>query len=468
MSTDPHSSPPGPTPGQPLGSPWSRGVARDARGVMTVGGVAVDALAEAHGTPLYVVDGDELRSRCREYVAAFGPDRVIYAAKAWPTTAILQVVAAEGLLVDVASGGELHTALAAGVDPARIVLHGNNKSLVELDRALEVGVGRIVVDAMEEIERLDGLARARGVRAPVLLRITPGIDAHTHEYVRTGHDDAKFGFTLSLGLADAALARTLALDALELVGIHAHIGSQVFGVDAFVANAETMVDLLARWRDEHGVELPEVDLGGGMGIAYSDGDDPVEVATLADAMLAAVRTRAEAHGLPVPRVLVEPGRAIVGSTTLTLYRVGVVKDLPGLSRWVAVDGGMSDNIRPALYGAVHPVLLASRTSGAQDGPVRLVGKHCESGDVLGTDLPLPHDVVAGDLLAMAATGAYTEAMASNYNRLPRPAAVLIEAGAARPIVRRETIDDLLRRDVPLDAVADVQHVVQPDAGHAAP
>jgi diaminopimelate decarboxylase len=268
--------------------------------------------------------------------------------------------------------------------------------------------------------------------------------------VRTGHDDAKFGFTLSLGLADAALARTLELDALELVGIHAHIGSQVFGVDAFVANAETMIDLVARWRDEHGVELAEVDLGGGMGIAYSADDAPVEIATLAEAMLAAVRARAEAHGLATPRVLVEPGRAIVGSTTLTLYRIGVVKDLPGLSRWVAVDGGMSDNIRPALYGATHPVTLANRASDAPDGPVRLVGKHCESGDVLGVDLPLAGDVVAGDLLAMAATGAYTEAMASNYNRLPRPAAVLVEGGAARVIVRRETLDDLVRRDVPLD------------------
>jgi diaminopimelate decarboxylase len=435
----------------PLGRPWSRGVARDGRGVVTVGGLGVDELAAAHGTPLYVVDGDELRSRCREYVAAFGSDRVIYAAKAWPTTAILQVVAAEGLLVDVASGGELHTALAAGVDPARIVLHGNNKSLDELDRALEVGVGRIVVDAMEELERLDTLARARRVRAPVLLRITPGIDAHTHEYVRTGHDDAKFGFTLSLGLADAALERTLALDALELIGIHAHIGSQVFGVEAFVANAQTMVDLLARWRDEHGIVLPEVDLGGGMGIAYTPEDAPVDIADVAAAVLGAVAERAAERDLPRPRVLVEPGRAIVGPTTLTLYRVGVVKDLPGLSRWVAVDGGMSDNIRPALYGATHPVVLAGRSSDATDGPVRLVGKHCESGDVLGTDLPLPGDVVAGDLIAAAATGAYTEAMASNYNRLPRPAAVLVEGGVARTIVRRETLDDLLRRDVPLDA-----------------
>jgi len=417
---------------------------------VTVGGVGVDALAEEHGTPLYVVDGDELRARCRDYVAAFGADRVIYAAKAWPTTAILQVVAAEGLLVDVASGGELHTALAAGVDPGRIVLHGNNKSLAELDRALEVGVGRIVVDAMEELARLDALARARGVRAPVLLRITPGIDAHTHEYVRTGHDDAKFGFTLSLGLADAALTRTLALDGLELLGIHAHIGSQVFDVDAFVANAEVMVDLLARWRDEHGVVLGEVDLGGGMGIAYDAADAPVDVAELAATMLHAVGSRAAEHGLPVPRVLVEPGRAIVGASTLTLYRVGVVKDLPGLSRWVAVDGGMSDNIRPALYGAVHPVVLAGRASDAPEGPVMLVGKHCESGDVLGTGLHLPGDVAADDLVAAAATGAYTEAMASNYNRLPRPAAVMVEGGVARTIMRRETLDDLLRRDVALD------------------
>ena len=436
--------------GSPLGSPWSSGVARDGRGVLTVGGVAADTLAAEHGTPLYVVDGAELRDRCRAYTAAFGPDHVIYASKAWPTTAILQVVAQEGLLVDVASGGELHTALLAGVDPARIVLHGNNKSDVELDRALEVGVGRIVVDAMEELTRLDALARARGVRAPVLLRITPGIEAHTHEYVRTGQDDSKFGFTLSLGLADAALERTLALDALELLGIHAHIGSQVFGVDAFVANAEITVDLLAHWRDTYGVELAEVDLGGGMGVAYATDDDPVDAADLATAMHAAVVARAQAHGLAVPKVLVEPGRAIVAPTTLTLYRVGVVKDLPGLSRWVAVDGGMSDNMRPALYGAVHPVVLAGRDSDAQDGPVQLVGKHCESGDVLGTDLPMPRDVVAGDLIAAAVTGAYTEAMASNYNRLPRPAAVLVEGGVARMIVRRETLDDLVRRDVPLE------------------
>jgi diaminopimelate decarboxylase len=441
----------GPRLSAPLGAPWSQTAARDGRGVVEVGGVPLDTLAETYGTPLYVVDGDDLRARCREFVTGFGTAHVIYASKAWPTTAVLQVVAQEGLLVDVASGGELHTALLAGVDPSRIVLHGNNKSLEELDRALEVGVGRIVLDAMEEIDRLDGLARARGVKAPVLLRITPGIDAHTHDYVRTGQDDAKFGFTLSLGLADAALERVLARDALDLIGVHAHIGSQVFGVEAFVANAEVAVDLLARWRDEHGIVLREVDVGGGMGVAYAPEDVPVPVAELATAVLGAVVARAEAHGLPVPEVLVEPGRAIVAASTLTLYRVGVVKDLPGLSRWVAVDGGMSDNIRPALYGAVHPAMLVGRVSGSADGPVKLVGKHCESGDVLGVDLPLPVDAVAGDLIALAATGAYTESMSSNYNRLPRPAAVLVEGGAARLIVRRESLEDLVRRDVPLDS-----------------
>ena len=443
----------GPSSGPSLGPPWSETATRGADGVVHIGGLALDALAGRFGTPLLVVDGDDLRARCREFVAGFGTEHVIYASKAWPTTAVLQVVAQEGLLVDVASGGELHTALVAGVDPARIVLHGNNKSIEELDRALEVGVGRIVLDAMEEIDRLDVLARARGVRAPVLLRITPGIEAHTHDYVRTGQDDAKFGFTLSLGLADVALERVLASEALELIGVHAHIGSQVFGVDAFVANAEVTVDLVARWRDEHGIILREVDVGGGMGVTYGPGDTPVPVAELAAAVRGAVAERAAAHGLPVPEVLVEPGRAIVASSTLTLYRVGVVKDLPGLSRWVAVDGGMSDNIRPALYGAVHPALLVSRASDEEDGPVRLVGKHCESGDVLGVDLPLPRDVAADDLVALAATGAYTEAMASNYNRLPRPAVVLVEDGAARLIVRRESLDDLVRRDVPLGDAA---------------
>jgi len=422
---------------------------RDSRGVITVGGVAVDALARAHGTPLLVVDGADLRTRCRAFVAAFGADAVIYASKAWCTTAILQTVIAEGLLVDVASAGELHTALAAGIDPTRLVLHGNNKSDEEIDRALEVGVGRIVVDAFEELERVERCAAARELIAPILLRITPGIDAHTHEYVRTGHDDAKFGFTLSLGLADEAMRAALALPHVRVQGVHAHIGSQVFGSDAFVANAAATIDLLAHWRDTFGVTLAEVDLGGGMGVAYDPDDAPIDIATLAADVLAEVQRRAAAHGLEMPHVLVEPGRAIVAPSTLTLYEVGVVKDLPGLSRWISVDGGMSDNIRPALYGAEHAVTVASRSAQGVEGPVNLVGKHCESGDILATGALLPVDVRAGELIAIATTGAYTESMASNYNRLPRPAAVMVENGQERAILRRESLDDLLARDIPL-------------------
>jgi diaminopimelate decarboxylase len=429
--------------------PWPLTARRDDDGVIIVGGVPVTDLAAEHGTPLWVVDELDLRTRCRRYVEGFPGVDIAYASKAWCTVGILQLVDEEGLYVDVASGGELHTALVAGVDPARLILHGNNKSEHELDRALEVGVGRIVVDSFEELDRLDRLAAARDTVATVWLRITPGIDAHTHEYVRTGHDDAKFGFTLSLGLADQALRHALALDHLEVVGIHAHIGSQIFGTDPFIANAEVTLDLLSRWRDEHGVTLGELNLGGGMGIRYTHEDHPVEVARYGRAVLDAVAERCADLDLPQPRLVVEPGRAIVGPSTLTLYEVGTVKALPGLSTWVSVDGGMSDNIRPALYDAEHEVALANRRSDADPSAVTIVGKHCESGDLVREHASLPSDVVIGDLLAVAATGAYTESMASNYNRLPRPAAVLVRDGEVRPLLRRETMDDLVRRDVPL-------------------
>jgi diaminopimelate decarboxylase len=429
--------------------PWPLTADRDADGVLTVGGVRLTDLAHGEGTPLWVVDEVDLRERCRRYVAGFPGVEVTYASKAWPTLGVLQLVDEEGLMIDVASGGELHSALVAGVDPARIILHGNNKSEAELDRALEVGVGRIVVDSFEELERLERLAASHDVVAPVWLRVTPGIDAHTHEYVRTGHDDAKFGFTLSLGLADQALATALGLPHLRVIGIHAHIGSQIFGTDPFIANAEVMLDLLARWRDEHGVTLEELNLGGGMGIRYTHEDHPVEVARYGKAMLETVAERCEALELPRPRLFIEPGRAIVGPSTVTLYRVGTIKVLPGLTTWVSVDGGMSDNIRPALYDAEHEVTLASRVSDAEPRAVTVVGKHCESGDLVREHAPLPGDLAVGDLLAVAATGAYTESMASNYNRLPRPAAVLVRDGDARELIRRETFEDLVRRDVPL-------------------
>jgi diaminopimelate decarboxylase len=429
--------------------PWPLTSTRDPDGALVVGGVRVPDLAERYGTPLWVVDEADVRERCRRYRAGFPGVDITYASKAWCTIGILQIVDEEGLLIDVASEGELHTALAAGVDPSRLIVHGNNKSVAELDRALEVGVGRIVVDSFEELDRLEALAAARSTTAPCHLRITPGIDAHTHEYVRTGHDDSKFGFTLSLGLADRAAERARDLPHIDLLGVHAHIGSQIFAVDPFVANAEVALDLLARWRDELGVTLTEVNLGGGMGISYTHEERPVEVAAYGEAVLAAVAARCEVHGLPRPRLLVEPGRAIVGPSTMTVYEVGTVKALPGLSTWVSVDGGMSDNIRPALYEAEHEVALAGRTSDAQPIAVTIVGKHCESGDLVREHTALPGDVAAGDLLVVAATGAYTESMASNYNRLPRPGAVLVADGSVRELIRRETLDDLLRRDVPL-------------------
>jgi diaminopimelate decarboxylase len=432
-----------------MSGPWPLTAGRDPEGVLTVGGVRVTDLARAHDTPLWVVDEADLRERCRRYVAGFPGAAVAYASKAWCTVGILQLVTDEGLWVDVVSGGELHTALVAGVDPDLLIFHGNNKSEAELDRALEVGVGRIVVDSFDELARLERVAALRDVTATCWLRITPGIDAHTHDYVRTGHDDSKFGFTLSLGLADEAIVRARALPHVDVVGVHAHIGSQIFGTDPFIANAEVTLDLLARWRDEHGIELAELNLGGGMGIRYTHEDHPVDVVRYGKAVLETVDERCAALGYPRPRLFVEPGRAIVGPSTLTLYEVGTVKHLPGLTSWVSVDGGMSDNIRPALYDAEHEVAIANRVSEAEPRAVTVVGKHCESGDLVREHAPLPGDVQVGDLLAVAATGAYTESMASNYNRLPRPAAVLVRDGEVRELLRRETLDDLVRRDVPL-------------------
>lgn len=429
--------------------PWPSSASRDDAGVLHVGGIATTELAARFGTPLWVVDEDDVRERCRAYRAGFPGVDVAYASKAWCTVALLQIVDDEGLMVDVASAGELHTALIAGVAPDRLVMHGNNKSTAELDRALEVGVGRIVLDSFEEIVRLEALAREQGVRAPCHLRVTPGIDAHTHEYVRTGHDDSKFGFTLSSGLAERAILEVSAADHLDLLGLHAHIGSQIFGTDPFIANAEVMVDLIAHMRDEHQVPLAELNLGGGMGIRYTHEDHPVEIARYGAALLEAVDERCARHGLARPRLLIEPGRALVGPSTVTLYTVGTVKALPGLTTWVSVDGGMSDNIRPALYGAEHEVALANRAGSGELRSVSIVGKHCESGDVVREHVPLPVDLGAGDLVAVAATGAYTEAMASNYNRLPRPAAVLVRNGRAVEMIRRETLDDLVRRDVGL-------------------
>lgn len=427
---------------------WPAGTART-DGVLTVGGVDVRDLAGAYGTPLYVMDSEDFRARCRAYLEAFDGGDVNYAAKAFLSKAAARWVADEGLGIDVCTGGELAVTLAADFPAERITLHGNNKSTAELDRALAAGVGRIVLDSFEEIARLGYLAAQRGVRARVLVRVTTGVEAHTHEFVATAHDDQKFGFSLASGAAAEAVRRVLALPELELVGLHSHIGSQIFDAAGFEVAAHRVTTLLAAIRDEHGVVLPELNLGGGFGIGYVDGDDPIDAKVMADGLRTIVAAECHNSRLPMPRLAVEPGRAIAGPAGITLYEVGTIKDVDDLRTYVSVDGGMSDNVRTALYGAEYTCVLASRAATAQLPPMlsRLVGKHCETGDMIVRDLYLPADLAPGDLLAVAATGAYCRSMASNFNMTPRPAVVAVAGGGHREIVRRETEDDLLRVDV---------------------
>ena len=426
---------------------WPAGATRDDDGVLTVAGVDVRALAAQFGTPAYVLDEDDFRGRCRSWRDAFAHGDVYYAGKAFLCTAIARWVAEEGLSLDVCTGGELAVALKAGFPAERLLFHGNNKSLAELERGVGAGVGRFVVDSFVEVERLAEVAARNGVRQRVYVRVTPGVEAHTHEYVQTGQEDQKFGFSLASGAAAEAVRRVLALPSLELVGLHCHIGSHIFDVHGFKLAAHRMVGLLAAVRDEHGIELPELDLGGGQGIAYTAADDPMDVFDYADGLRAIVEKECAAVGLAVPRLAVEPGRALAGPSTVTLYEVGTVKELPGLRTYVSVDGGMSDNIRTALYDARYTAVLASRASEAAPANVTLCGKHCESGDIVVHDVPLPGDLVPGDLVAVPASGAYHRSMASNYNHVPRPPVVAVKDGAARLVVRRETEADLLALDV---------------------
>ncbi len=429
-------------------SVWPGTADRTPDGVLRLGGVDVVTLARTHGTPAYVLDEDDFRRRSRDWRAAFTYADVYYAGKAFLCVEVARWLAADGLSLDVCSGGELAVAARSGFPANRLLFHGNNKSVTELTRALDYGVGRIVLDSFEEIDRLAGYAAARGARPAVLVRVTPGVEAHTHEYVATGQEDQKFGFSLASGAAAEAVRRVLARPAMELVGLHAHIGSQIFDTQGFALAAHRMVGLLAAIRAEHGVELPELNLGGGLGIAYTPADAPLPVAELAERLRLATGKECAAAGLGVPRLAVEPGRAISGPTTVTIYTVGTVKELPGLRTYVSVDGGMSDNIRTALYGAHYTAALASRVSNAPLRSVTVCGKHCESGDIVVRDVALPADLAPGDLLAVPASGAYHRSMASNYNHVPRPPVVAVRDGVARVVVRRETEDDLLRLDAP--------------------
>jgi len=432
---------------------WPRS-ARRSGGVLTIGGRDVRDLAAEFGTPLYVCDEADVRSRCRDYLEAFGPQgRVFYAAKAFCSRAMLRWVTSEGLGIDVCTGGELEIALAAGVPPEQITLHGNNKTLDELERAVAVGVGHIVTDSFAEIARLAFLTDPVPGEPPpenrptVLVRVTTGVEAHTHEFMATAHDDQKFGFSLASGAADEAVRRVLNCPGLEFAGLHSHIGSQIFDTAGFEVAAHRVLDLAVRIRDEHGIEIAELDLGGGFGIAYTEEDDAPEVVKLAHSLRQIVDWQCQAAGLPVPRLTVEPGRGIVGPSMVTLYSVGTIKDVDGLRTYVSVDGGMSDNIRTALYDAEYVCALASRASSAPPMLSRVVGRHCESGDIVVRHAYLPSDLAPGDLLAVPATGAYCRSLASNYNHVLRPAVVAISDGEARVIVRRETMDDLLSLDV---------------------
>jgi diaminopimelate decarboxylase len=408
----------------------------DGDGGLLVGGCSMVDVAREFGTPVFVYDEVHLRNRCREAIAAFGADRVVYATKAFLCSAMAKLAHEEGMLLDVATGGELYVALHAGVPAGRCVMHGNNKSIDELRFAIAAGVRHVNVDSFVELDRIEALHAEGLPRVPIQLRITPGIHAHTHEYIATGQDDSKFGFNLGTGDAAMAVKRAFASPAVELIGLHCHIGSNVFAVESFGRAAEVM----ARFANPFG--LPELTLGGGLGVAYVEGEEAPTLAQWGKVVLDACA----AAGVQ-SAVTVEPGRSIVAAAALTLYTVGTIKDVPGIRRYIAVDGGMSDNPRPVLYGSGYEAFLPRAVRADRTERARLVGKHCESGDVLIFDAALPAGIEVGDVVATPVTGAYGQSMGSNYNKILRPPVVFVRDGSTRLVVRRETYEDLVRCEV---------------------
>ena len=435
---------------------WSPAISFE-KGHLTISGLSARELATEFGTPTFFIDEDHFRARAAAWAqslqANFGASsgNVYYAAKAFICTDVARWIKEEGIGIDVCTGGELAVALAGGIDPKKIEVHGNNKSVAEIERAVQVGVKTIVIDSLFEIERVAAAATKHGVRQAVMLRLTPGVEAHTHESISTAHEDVKFGFSIASGAAAVAVTEVLSHGSLELLGFHCHVGSQIFGTDSFELAATRIIALMAECKSKHGIELPELDLGGGYAIAYMPGDVTVEPEDVLPALSAVVKRECAAAGLALPIISIEPGRNIVGPTTFTLYEVGTVKDVVledgRIRRYISVDGGMSDNIRPSLYGAEYSAVLADRVSTAAHALSRVVGKHCETGDIVIRDIQLPSDIAPGDLLATPATGAYGRSMASNYNHVPRPPVVAIKNGKARVIVRRENEADLLALDV---------------------
>lgn len=404
-------------------------------GHLIVGGCDVVELADEFETPLFIYDEQHLRARCREAVGAFG-DGVAYATKAFLCTAMAKLAYQEGMMLDVATGGEMHIALQAGVPAARLVMHGNNKSTGELRTALELGVGRVVVDSFDEMDRIEALVRT-GLEPPaVLIRLNPGVEAHTHEYLKTGVTDSKFGFSLADGIATKALQRATGSPAFEFIGVHAHIGSQVFVVDSFVKAVEALAPLVIE------SEAQEFSIGGGLGVAYVAGESAPSITEWGEAVIGTCKQA----GIEA-RITAEPGRALVASAAITVYRVGTIKEVPGVRTYLAVDGGMSDNPRPVLYGSGYEAFSPARVEADRTQEVRIVGKHCESGDVIVHSAMVPAGLQVGDLLATPVTGAYGHSMGSNYNMVLRPPVVFAGGGKARLVVRRETFDDLTRRDL---------------------
>lgn len=433
---------------------WPRNASRGSDGVVSIAGVKLTELAEEYGTPLYVFDEQDFRSRCRDMANAFGgPEHVHYASKAFITKRIVRWVDEEGLCLDVASLNEAKLALAAGFPPERMTAHGNNKEDEYLQLCVEKGIGYVVLDNEEELSRLNGIAAAAGRVQPVMIRVKPGVDAHTHEFIATAHEDQKFGISLSTGAAFTAAHKVLESANLKLVGLHCHVGSSVFNADGFKLAAERVLSLYKRIHSELGVALEELDLGGGFGIPYMEYEEALDVASLAKDLLDAVERTATELDIKPPFVLVEPGRSLVGASAVTLYRVGTVKDvetgkadLP-MRRYLSVDGGMSDNIRPALYGSDYDVRVVNRRTQGEPVDSRIVGFHCESGDILVDERRFPSDITTGDILAFATTGAYQYMMASRYNGALRPAVVSVRDGKHKLMLRRETVEDLLALDV---------------------
>ncbi len=421
------------------------------KGNIEIGGCDVKALAEEYGTPAYIMDENTIRENCRRYTGAIrdyygGNGMVLYASKALSCMRMYKIMKEEGMGADVVSGGELYTALRAGFPAEKIYFHGNNKSESELKYALESGVGRIVVDNRTELDMLERLSEENGRVTKILFRIKPGVDAHTHSFVRTGQIDSKFGVALETGEAEEIIKYADSLKYVKTVGLHCHIGSQIFELEPFEAAAEIMMNFIGDMKDKYGIELDELDLGGGFGIKYISSDRPVEYERYMKAVSAVISRTAAIRGVKVPFVLLEPGRSIVASAGLTVYRVGAVKEIPNIRTYVSVDGGMGDNPRFILYNSEYDAVLVERPRAMPVKKVTIVGKCCESGDVLIENIPMP-EIKSGDLLAVLATGAYNYSMASNYNRIPRPPVILTKNGRSKLAVRRETYEDLVRNDM---------------------